>query len=84
MEVVSSANIFKRSIEKHNLRYVKYLGDGDSKSFPAIQNTYDDIEVEKLECVGHVQKRVGSRLRNLKKRKQRFRREWKAYGQQDR
>lgn len=67
MEVVGSANIFQRSIEKHNLRYVKYLGDGDSKSFPAVQNTYEGIEVEKLECIGHVQKRVGSRLRNLKK-----------------
>lgn len=67
MEVAGSKSIFNRSIEKHNLRYVQFLGDGDSKSFPAIQNTYADIEVEKLEYVGHVQKRVGTRLRNLKK-----------------
>ena len=31
-------------------------------------NTCADIEVKKLECVGHVQKRVGCRLRNLKKK----------------
>ncbi|GFX32016.1 uncharacterized protein TNCV_4098671 [Trichonephila clavipes] len=28
---------------------------------------YDDTEVEKLECVGHVQKRMGTRLRNILK-----------------
>ena len=29
---------------------------------------YDDVKVFKLECVGHVQKRVGSRLRSLQER----------------
>ena len=29
---------------------------------------YDDVKVSKLECVVHVQKRMGSRLRSLKKR----------------
>ncbi|GFU86071.1 uncharacterized protein TNCV_654651 [Trichonephila clavipes] len=28
---------------------------------------YGDTEVEKLECVGHVQKRMGTRLRNILK-----------------
>lgn len=28
---------------------------------------YDDKKIAKLECVGHVQKRIGSRLRSLKK-----------------
>ena len=67
MEVVGTKRIFQRSIEKHGLRYVKFLGDGDSKSFPAVVDTYDGLKVEKLECIGHVQKRVGNRLRNLKK-----------------
>ena len=30
-------------------------------------DNYTSIQVKKLECVGHVQKRVGLRLRNLKK-----------------
>jgi len=30
--------------------------------------TYDNIEVKKLECVGHYQKIIGTRLRKLKKR----------------
>ncbi|GFX68129.1 uncharacterized protein TNCV_4439521 [Trichonephila clavipes] len=31
------------------------------------QKIYGDTEVEKLECVGHVQKRMGTRLRNILK-----------------
>ena len=67
MEVVGAKTIFERNVETHNMRYIKYLGDGDSKSFAQIENTYDGIKVEKLKCVGHVQKRVGTRLRELKK-----------------
>lgn len=32
------------------------------------ESVYGDIDVTKLECVGHIQKRMGSRLRSLKKR----------------
>lgn len=48
----------------------EFLGDGDSKSHKLIveQAVYGEVEVTKLECVGHVQKRLGSRLRSLKKR----------------
>ena len=67
MEITGAKEIFSRSIEKHGLRYHQYLGDGDSKSYPAVKDIYKTIEVEKLECVGHIQKRVGNRLRNLKK-----------------
>ena len=67
MEVNGAKRIFSRSIEKHGLRYTQYLGDGDSKSFSSVKNIYSNAEVEKLECVGHIQKRVGNRLRNLKK-----------------
>jgi len=44
------------------LRYTKYLGDGDSKGHEVVKSIYKEKEVIKLECVGHVQKRVGSRL----------------------
>ena len=67
MEVTGTERIFGRSVEKHGLRYTKFLGDGDSKSHHAVANIYPGVTVEKLECVGHVQKRVGTRLRNLKK-----------------
>ncbi|GFW86216.1 uncharacterized protein TNCV_4779281 [Trichonephila clavipes] len=52
-----------------NVRYTKYLGDGDSKAFTSIveNKVYGDhCSVEKLECIGHVMKRMGTRLRRLK------------------
>ncbi|GFU43868.1 uncharacterized protein TNCV_652511 [Trichonephila clavipes] len=61
--------IFSRSLPNYNVRYVQYLGDGDSKGFLRVQesNIYgDEFPVEKLECIGHVQKRMGARLRALK------------------
>ena len=54
MEVSCSKRIFGRSIEKYNLRYVDFYGDGDSKRFPAVKNIYPNTVVRKLECVGHV------------------------------
>ena len=66
MEVIGTMRIFSRNIEKHGLRRAKYLGDDDSKSHLAVKSTYPGVEVEKHKCVGHVQKRVGTRLRNLK------------------
>ena len=72
MEVVGSKSIFSRSIDKDNLRYDQFLRDRDSKSFPAIKNTYTGIKVQKLECVGHVQKRVGTRLSQFEEEYQEY------------
>ena len=69
MEPEGAKRIFERSVEKHSLRYTDFYGDGDSKSFPAVQNVYDGKLVQKLECIGHVQKRMGTALRKLKKEK---------------
>ncbi|GFX10232.1 uncharacterized protein TNCV_1866301 [Trichonephila clavipes] len=44
-----------------------YYGDGDSKAFNNVKDIYGYDSVVKYECIGHVQKRVGSRLRKLKK-----------------
>ncbi|GFV52663.1 uncharacterized protein TNCV_2873341 [Trichonephila clavipes] len=46
-----------------------YSGDGDSKAFTSIveNKVYGDhCSVEKLECIGHVMKKNGTRLRRLK------------------
>ncbi|XP_028416155.1 uncharacterized protein LOC114539746 [Dendronephthya gigantea] len=32
----------------------------------AVEDTYDGVKVEKMDCVGHVQKRMGKHLMNLK------------------
>ena len=62
--------MFQHSVEVHSARYTEFLGDGDSKAHKLIteQAVYGDVEVTKLECVGHVQKSLGSRLWSLKKR----------------
>lgn len=67
MEVTAAREVFARSISR-GVRYVKYLGDGDSNAFQAVVDSkpYDNVDITKLECVGHVQKRMGSRLRRLK------------------
>ena len=60
--------IFNRSISDRKLRYTEYYGDGDSKGFASVKDTYHPIPVIKRECIGHIQKRVGNRLRKLKKK----------------
>ena len=68
MEPEGVKRIFERSMLKHNVRYMGFYGDGDSKAFANIENIYGNEKVTKYECIGHYQKRVGNRLRKLKKR----------------
>lgn len=65
MEVDGMKKIFQRSMSARNVKYVKYIGDGDTKTFPELQSVAP-YALEKIECVGHVQKRMGTRLRQLK------------------
>ena len=67
MEQEGVERIFGRSISKNKIRYTEYYGDGDTKSFSAVENVYGEKSVIKRECIGHVQKRVGTRLGKLKK-----------------
>lgn len=69
MEVVGAKQVFQNSIRR-GVRFVKYLDDGDSSAFLSVvkSNPYGEVNITKLECVGHVQKRMGSRLRTLKKK----------------
>ena len=69
MEAAGAEEIFLRSIEKRRLRYTLFVGDGDSSCYgkvaEALQHLYP---IEKEECVGHIQKRMGTAaLRNLEK-----------------
>lgn len=71
MEVDAMKELFLRSIEKHGVKYMNYIGDGDSKTYTGIINSKpygDNCEIIKKECVGHVQKRMGTRLRECKKK----------------
>ena len=50
------------------MQYTQLIGDGDSKTHPSIlaAGSYSGAPVEKLECIGHIQKRFTSRLHNLR------------------
>ena len=70
MEVDSIVEMFLRSIVKFGVKYLNYIGDGDSKTFASIVKMIpygEDCPVTKNECVGHVQKRMSTRLWNKKK-----------------
>ena len=56
MEVAGAERIFGRSISKHNVRYTTLYGDGDSKAHEHIVDIYPGVKVNKLQCIGHVQK----------------------------
>ena len=68
MEATGLVESFQASVPDRKLRYINFLGDGDSKAFIDVKNSvpYEGKEINKLECVGHIQKRVGARLRKLK------------------
>ncbi len=68
MEPKGVRRIFERSETERHLQYTGYIGYGDSKSFSAIQreDPYHGKKIRKYECVGHVQKRLGTALRKAK------------------
>ncbi|CAH3114455.1 unnamed protein product, partial [Pocillopora meandrina] len=68
MEASAAVEMFGRSVEKLHLKYTTFVGDGDSSSFEAMTAKFGDkYPVVKEECVGHVQKRMGTALRKFKK-----------------
>ncbi|XP_066590769.1 uncharacterized protein [Prorops nasuta] len=70
MEIDAIVKMFSHSTDKHNVKYLTYVGDGDSKTFKGILDSQpygEKCVVIKKECVGHVEKRMGTRLRNAKK-----------------
>lgn len=64
MESQGAVDIWGRSEEKHKLRYVNFVGDGDCSSHRDVVKSkpYGETFVRKVECVGHIQKRMGGRL----------------------
>lgn len=70
MEAEAAPILWERSEATRRLRYTTFIGDGDSKGFAAVRQASPygpDVDITKEECVGHVQKRIGTNLRNLKK-----------------
>jgi hypothetical protein len=70
-KLLQSLKLFGRSISKRNLKYTTFVGDGDSSSYGRVRDAMfqkygDEYIVTKEECVGHVQKRLGTALRKYK------------------
>ena len=60
MEPAGALKIFQRSIKNRGLSYIQYYGDGNNKSYSTVKNVYKPCyEIEKFECIGHVQKKSG-------------------------
>lgn len=70
MKVDAITEMFHRSEKRYGVRYVNYIGDGDSKTFKGVieSKPYSEkVTINKKECIGHIQKRMGARLRKCKK-----------------
>ena len=71
MEKDSAVEMFCRSVEKYNLQYIVYISDGDISSFGEVKEALcnkfqNDYPAKKEDCIGHVQKKMGSALRIYK------------------
>ena len=68
MEKSAAILMWGRSMFKNKMRYMTLVSDGDTATHESIVdlNPYgDDKQVVKMECINHVQKRLGSGLRRL-------------------
>ncbi|GFW32620.1 uncharacterized protein TNCV_3678681 [Trichonephila clavipes] len=65
MEFLGIYRIFELFVEMKKLQYVNFFGDGDSQGYASVKDIYSKNTVAKYECIGHIQKRVETKLRNL-------------------
>ena len=54
MEAEGAQIIFARSVQKHNMRYMKYIGDGDSAAYVTVRDSRPYGEGEENEIEKHV------------------------------
>jgi hypothetical protein len=47
MEADGAVVLWRRSLERHGIRYKWMVSDGDSKAFSSVENVYDECKVEK-------------------------------------
>ncbi|KAG8236975.1 hypothetical protein J437_LFUL016548 [Ladona fulva] len=62
MEIDSIQEMFQRLENLHGVKYINYIGDGDSKTYKGVVtgSPYGEtIDIKKKEHINHVQKRMG-------------------------
>ncbi|CAF1178976.1 unnamed protein product [Rotaria sordida] len=69
MEASCILRMFRRSQKKYGVRYVKYVGDGDSKTFSKLkkETPYKGIEIQKIEDINHFGKHLKRALEKIKR-----------------
>ena len=70
MEAECAKRIWGRSSEKYGLRYTSIVSDGDASTFSVLtkESPYGEShKIEKLDCVNHADKRMGTALRKIAK-----------------
>ena len=67
MEKAAAVEMWGRSMEMNQARYVSMTSDGDTNTIEALHecNPYPGVKVKKDECINHVAKRMGTRLKTL-------------------
>ena len=69
MEAAAALILWKQSESRLNLRYVNVICDGDSNTMKELREAKpygEDVKLTKYECVGHVQKRLGKAVIDLR------------------
>jgi hypothetical protein len=72
MQVTAVLSIFSRSLHTQGIYYTNYLSDGTAKLTKRVfveKPSGPNISVKRLECIVHVQKRMGTSLRRYMKEK---------------
>ena len=70
MEIAGVKTIWLCSVKDLKLKYSTFIGDGDAATFACLTELKpygEDVEIINHECVGHIQKRMGTALQKLKK-----------------
>ena len=68
MEKEGVLEMYRRSVQLHNIFYDPFIGDGDSSTYQSVvkEAIYGPWKtVRKEECINHVAKRMGSGLRSI-------------------
>ena len=68
MEAAGACRLYERSLVRHKMRYIPFVGDGDSKSHASVTRSEPygpGVFIPKEDCIGHVTKRMGTALRKL-------------------
>ena len=68
MEADCVEEMYQRSVQRYNIHYNPFIGDGDSSAYSTIdrERPYDPtVFIKKEECINHVTKRIDTNLRRL-------------------